>query len=391
MVKLRSCNLASAVVIAVSVTSATAVRADGDGSKSQRNAYVVDKLVSDQKGVANFQDPVLRNAWGVAFTPGASPFWIADNASGCSTLYDGTGVKVALQVPIPLPDNSVPTTACQPASAQTNPPPPTPAAPTGLVWNPTTTFLVPGTSTAASFIFATEDGSISAWANGAMPNNQAVIAFDNSASGAVYKGLVFGTNSNGVFLFATNFHAGTVDVFKPADNTSNGQYIKTTTTGGFKDSNIPAGFAPFGIENINGDLFVSYAKQNAEMHDDVAGRGNGFVDVFDTNGNLLRRFASRGPLNSPWGMTRASFAFGRFSGLILVGNFGNGKINVFSSQGQFIDELDRPNGKPLVIDGLWKLILGGGRNSSSDTLYFTAGPNDETNGLFGTITPASKQ
>ena len=390
--KSLSRDLASAVVIAVALTGATAVRADDDGFKIQRNAYVVNKLVSDQNGVANFQDPVLRNSWGVAFTPGASPFWIADNASGCATLYDGTGVKVALQVPIPLPDNSVPSTACQPAaSAQTNPPPPTPAAPTGLVWNPTTTFLVPGTSTAASFIFATEDGTISAWANGATPNNQAVIAFDNSASGAVYKGLVFGTNSNGVFLFATNFHAGTVDVFKPADNTSNGQYIETTTIGGFKDSNIPAGFAPFGIENINGDLFVSYAKQNAEMHDDVAGPGNGFVDVFDTNGNLLRRFASRGPLNSPWGMTRASFAFGRFSGLILVGNFGNGKINVFSSQGQFIDELDRPNGKPLVIDGLWKLILGGGRNSSSDTLYFTAGPNGETNGLFGTITPASKQ
>jgi len=385
-------NLASAVVIAVALTGATAVRADDDGFKIQRNTYVVNKLVSDQNGVANFQDPVLRNSWGVAFTPGASPFWIADNASGCATLYDGTGVKVALQVPIPLPDNSVPSTACQPAaSSQTNPQPPTPAAPTGLVWNPTTTFLVPGTSTAASFIFATEDGTISAWANGATPTNQAVIAFDNSASGAVYKGLVFGTNSNGVFLFATNFHAGTVDVFKPADNTSNGQYIETTTTGGFKDSKIPAGFAPFGIENINGDLFVSYAKQNAEMHDDVAGPGNGFVDVFDTNGNLLRRFASRGPLNSPWGMTRASFAFGRFSGLILVGNFGNGKINVFGSQGQFIDELDRPNGKPLVIDGLWKLILGGGRNSSSDTLYFTAGPNAETNGLFGTITPASKQ
>ena len=385
-------NLASAVVIAVALTGATAVRADDDGFKIQRNTYVVNELVSDQNGVANFQDPVLRNSWGVAFTPGASPFWIADNASGCATLYDGTGVKVALQVPIPLPDNSVPSTACQPAaSAQTNPQPPTPAAPTGLVWNPTTTFLVPGTSTVASFIFATEDGTISAWANSATPTNQAVIAFDNSASGAVYKGLVFGTNSNGVFLFATNFHAGTVDVFKPADNTSNGQYIETTTTGGFKDSNIPVGFAPFGIENINGDLFVSYAKQNAEMHDDVAGPGNGFVDVFDTNGNLLRRFASRGPLNSPWGMTRASFAFGRFSGLILVGNFGNGKINVFGSQGQFIDELDRPNGKPLVIDGLWKLILGGGRNSSSDTLYFTAGPNAETNGLFGTITPASKQ
>jgi uncharacterized protein (TIGR03118 family) len=395
VVKPLSRNLASAVFIAVALTGATAVRADDDGFKIERNAYVVNKLVSDQNGVANFQDPVLRNAWGVAFTPGASPFWIADNASGCSTLYDGTGVKVVtLQVPIPLPDNSVPSTACQPAApAQTNPPPPTPAAPTGVVWNPTTTFLVPGTSTPALFIFATEDGTISAWANGASgkPNNQAVIAFDNSASGAVYKGLVAGTNPGGVFLFATNFHAGTVDVFKPADNTSNGQYIETTTTGGFKDSNIPAGFAPFGIENINGDLFVSYAKQDAAMHDDVAGPGNGFVDVFDTNGNLLRRFASRGPLNSPWGMTRASFAFGRFSGLILVGNFGNGKTNVFSSQGQFIDELDRPNGKPLVIDGLWKLILGGGRNSSSDTLYFTAGPNDETNGLFGTIMPASKR
>jgi uncharacterized protein (TIGR03118 family) len=382
-------NLASVAVIAVAVTGATAVRADDDSFKIQRNAYVVHNLVSDQKN----QDPVLRNAWGVAFTPGASPFWISDNASGCATLYDGTGVKVALQVPIPLPGNSVLSTACQPAaSAQTNPLPPTPAAPTGLVWNPTTTFLVPGTSTPASFIFATEDGTISAWANGASgtPNNQAVIAFDNSTSGAVYKGLVFGTNTNGVFLFATNFHAGTVDVFKPADNTSNGQYIETTTTGGFKDSNIPAGFAPFGIENINGDLFVSYAKQDAAMHDDVAGPGNGFVGVFDTDGNLLRRFASRGSLNSPWGMTRASFDFGRFSGLILIGNFGNGKINVFSSQGQFIDELDRPNGKPLVIDGLWKLILGGGRNSSSDTLYFTAGPNDETNGLFGTIAPASK-
>jgi uncharacterized protein (TIGR03118 family) len=391
VMKPLSRNLASAVVIAVALTGATAVRADDDGFKIQRNAYIVNKLVSDRNGLANFQDRVLRNAWGVAFTPGASPFWIADNASGCATLYDGTGVKVALQVPIPLSDNSVPSTACQPASAQTNPPPPTPAAPTGLVWNPTTTFLVPGTSTSASFIFATEDGTISAWANGATPNNQAVIAFDNSASGAVYKGLVFGTNTNGVFLFATNFHAGIIDVFKPADNTSNGQYIETTTTGGFKDSNIPAGFAPFGIENINGDLFVSYAKQDAAMHDDVAGPGNGFVGIFDTNGNLLRRFASRGPLNSPWGMTRASFAFGRFSGLILVGNFGNGKINVFSSQGQFIDELDRPNGKPLVIDGLWKLILGGGRNSSSDTVYFTAGPNDETNGLFGTITPASSK
>jgi len=385
-------SLASAVVIAVALTGATAVRADDEGFKIQRNAYVVNKLVSDQNGVANFHDPVLRNAWGVAFTPNNSPFWIADNASGCSTLYDGTGAKQSLQVKIPLPDNSVPSTACQPASSQTNP---TPAAPTGLVWNPTTStttgFLVPGTNIPASFIFATEDGTISAWAGTIPDPSQAVIAVDNSGSGAVYKGLVFGVNVHGVFLFATNFNARTIDVFAPNGSAGFRPTTNQEVEGDFTDPKIPAGFAPFGIENIDGNLFVSYAKQDAAKHDDVAGRGNGFVDVFDTNGNLLRRFASRGSLNSPWGMTRASFAFGRFSGDILIGNFGNGKINAFDSQGRFLDELDRPNGKPLVIDGLWKLILGGGRNSSPDTLYFTAGPNDEKDGLFGTITPASKQ
>jgi uncharacterized protein (TIGR03118 family) len=162
-----------------------------------------------------------------------------------------------------------------------------------------------------------------------------------------------------------------------------------TTDGGFMDPDIPSGFAPFGIQNINGNLFVTYAKQNAAKHDDVAGAGNGFVDVFDTDGHLLRRFASQGPLNSPWGVARASFAFGRFSGDILVGNFGNGKIHAFDSNGRFLGTLRDVNGKPIVIDGLWTLTLGGGRNSNSDTLYFTAGPNDETNGLFGTITPVS--
>jgi uncharacterized protein (TIGR03118 family) len=136
--------------------------------------------------------------------------------------------------------------------------------------------------------------------------------------------------------------------------------------------------------------FVTYAKQNGEKHDDVAGPGNGFIDVFDTAGNLVRRFASRGPLNSPWGITRASFAFGRFSGDILVGNFGNWRIHAFHSDGDFVDTLRDIKGKPLKIDGLWTVTLGGGRNSSSDTVYFTAGPNGETNGLFGTITPVSK-
>jgi uncharacterized protein (TIGR03118 family) len=372
-----------AIVLAL-VLGAVGSRADDD-QDDLRNAYTVKPLVSDLTG-APVQDPVLQNAWGVAFTPAGSPFWVADNATGCATLYQGDGTKVALQVSIPLPGGAVPTTDCVHVNPN-NPPTPTPAAPTGIIWNPTTNpataFLVPGTTTPATFIFATEDGTISAWAGG----NHATLAVDNSkiptpASGAVYKGLAFGVNKNGDFIYAANFRAGTIDVFDHG-------YNPATTDGGFVDPNIPAGFAPFNIKSIDGDLFVTYAKQNAQKHDDVAGRGNGFVDVFDTDGHLLRRFASRGPLNSPWGMTRASFAFGRFSGLVLIGNFGDGRINVFDSRGRFIDELDDPHGKPLVIDGLWTLTLGGGAKSSPDTLYFTAGPNGETDGLFGTITPNS--
>jgi uncharacterized protein (TIGR03118 family) len=386
--------LAPAAIIALAVSGVTAVRADDGDSNGRRNAYVVTNLVSDLAKTAAVQDPVLQNAWGVAFSPAGSPFWIADNATGCSTLYDGDGTKVALQVSIPLPGNVVPGTDCQTVKPPPAPPPnPTPAAPTGIIWNPSSAFVVPGTTLQAAFIFDTEDGTISAWAGGLTPADNAVLAVDNSqipnaAKGAVYKGLAVGVNVHGVFLFATNFRAGTIDVFGPP-TAPGGLFTPATTDGGFTDPNIPAGFAPFGIQNINGDLFVTYAKQNAAMHDDVAGPGNGFVDVFNTNGFLVRRFASRGPLNSPWGVARASFAFGRFSGDILVGNFGNGRINVFDSRGRFIDELDGPQGKALVIDGLWTLTLGGGAKSSSDTLYFTAGPNGETDGLFGTITPVS--
>jgi uncharacterized protein (TIGR03118 family) len=378
-------GLASASLLAMCLITISAVRADDDGDKSSR--YVVTNLASDIPTLTpNPADPVLQNAWGVAFTPGASPFWISDNATGCSTLYDGAGVKAALQVKLPLPGGSVPATACKHFDPK-NPPNPTPAAPTGLVWNPTSGFLVPGTSLPAVFIWDTEDGTISAWAGGLSPADQAVLAVDNpnTTNGAVYKGLVFGVNAkNGVLLFATNFRAGTVDVF---DHT----YSKITTDGGFADPRIPAGFAPFGIQNINGDLFVTYAKQNAQKHDDVAGPGNGFVDVYDTDGHLLRRFASRGPLNSPWGVARASYAFGRFSGDVLIGNFGNGEVNAFDSDGEFRGTLRDVKGKPLVIDGLWMLTLGGGKNSSSDRLYFTAGINGETDGLFGTITPASDE
>jgi uncharacterized protein (TIGR03118 family) len=372
------------------LTLAASARADDDDK--HRNSYAAIPLVSDLKDAAEVQDPVLQNAWGVAFTPAGSPFWIADNATGCATLYNGDGTKVALQVSIPLPGNVVPATDCKPVNPNA-PPTPTPAAPTGVIWNPTTNpataFLVPGTNLPASFIFVTEDGTVSAWTGGLTPANQAVQAVDNSKTpkpgfGAVYKAAAFGTNVNGDFIYATNFRAGTIDVF---DHT----YKPASTDGGFFDPDIPAGFAPFGLQKIDGDLFVTYAKQNAQQHDDVAGPGNGFVDVFDTNGHLLRRFASRGPLNSPWGIARASFAFGRFSGLVLIGNFGDGRINVFDSHGEFLGQLKDSHGKPLVIDGLWTLTLGGGAKSSPDTLYFTAGPNGETDGLFGAIVPVSGQ
>jgi uncharacterized protein (TIGR03118 family) len=382
-------SLIPAAVIAICVIAAAAARADdGEDRDKGPNSYVVTNLTSDIAGAAKNTDPVLQNSWGVAFTPAASPFWIADNATGCSTLYDGLGaIAATLQVKIPLPGGSIPASACKHVDPN-HPPSPAPAAPTGLVWNPTTIvntgFLVPGTHPPllATFIWGTEDGTISAWTGGLTVPDAAVLAVDNSP-GAVYKGLVFGVNANGVFLFATNFRAGTVDVFDH-------NYQPVTTDGGFSDPSIPAGYAPFNIQNIDGDLFVTYAKQNAAKHDDVAGPGHGFVDVFDTDGHLLRRFASRGKLNSPWGVARASFAFGRFSGDILIGNFGDGTINAFDSDGNFLATLKDAKGKPLVIDGLWMLTLGGGRNSSSDTLYFTAGPNGETDGLFGTITPVSR-
>ena len=157
--------------------------------------------------------------------------------------------------------------------------------------------------------------------------------------------------------------------------------------GDFTDPKIPAGFAPFGIKNIDGALFVTYAQQDAAKHDDVPGQGHGFVDIFDTDGHLIQRFAQRGQLNSPWGVTRASFTFGGFSGDILVGNFGDGTINAFDNTGHFIGTVRDASNKALVIDGLWALTLGGGKNSNTNTLYFTAGPNGETDGLFGTITP----
>ena len=386
--------LKAAALIAIAA-GMTLARAAGDDSQAERNAYVITRLVSNLPGVAKHQDPVQQNAWGIAFSPAGSPFWVNDNVTGCSTLYAGDGTTVPLQVSIPLPGNVVAPGSCHAVDAN-NPPNPTPAAPTGIVWNPSAQFVVPGTKLPAAFIFATEDGTLSAWAGGLNPFNVAVLAVDNSANptaatGAVYKGLVFGLSAKGGFLYATNFRAARVDVFGPPTPSSNGQFTPVTTDGGFVDPNLPAGYAPFGIANIDGDLFVTYALQNDLKHDDVSGPGHGFVDVFDTDGHLLRRFSSRGSLNSPWGVTRASFAFGSFSGKILIGNFGNGKIGAFNNDGTLAGQLQGTDGNPLVIDGLWTLTLGGGRGSSSDALYFAAGPDGEFNGSFGTIAAAASE
>jgi len=255
-------------------------------------------------------------------------------------------------------------------------------------------FLVNGSGTSAHFIFSTEDGTISAWNSG----TSAVLKVDNSAvpspgSGAVYKGLALANNGGADFLYATNFHAGTIDVFDSSF------HQVTLASGAFTDHKIPKGFAPFGIQSVTvpgtsqSVLFVTYAKQDADKHDDVAGKGNGFVDVFDTSGNLLQRVASRGALNSPWGIAAAPINFGKLSGDLPGGDFGDGQINAFrlpqgrphkfASAGQLMNV----QGKPIKISGLWGMAFGNGAGAGpTNTLFFTAGTNHEADGLFGTLT-----
>ena len=329
--------------------------------------YRQTNLVSDIPGIARVTDPHLVNPWGLSHSP-TSPWWVSDNGKGVSTLYQGDGTPFPVGSPLVV----------------TIPPPAggTSSAPTGNVFNGTGDFVVSeGSASGPSrFIFATEDGTISGWNPTVDPTN-AILKVDNSVSGAVYKGLAIGSNPSGNFLYATNFHAGTVDVF-------DAHFIAATLAGSFSDPTIPAGFAPFGIQNINAQLYITYAKQDAAEHDDVAGPGNGFVDVFDTNGNFIERLASHGTLNSPWGLALAPNGFGRFGKDLLVGNFGDGRINAFDpNTGAFRGQLNDQRGNPITIDGLWALGFGnGGLAGAADTLFFTAGINDEADGLFGSIT-----
>lgn len=319
------------------------------------NGYVQANLVSDLPGVAAQQDTDLVNPWGIVAGP-TTPFWVNDNGTGMATLYTGTGAKLGITVTVPPPNGS-----------------PGPSAPTGIVFNSGASFG------GAHFIFDTEDGTVSAWSSGASAVLQAT-----SPAGSVYKGLALGNNGSGDLLYATNFGLGRVDVF-------DSNFHATTVSGGFHDANLPTGYAPFDVQNIGGKLYVTYALQDSAKHDDVAGPGNGFIDVYDLNGNLLQRLTSHGALNSPWGMAVAPSDFGAFSGDLLVGNFGDGTINAYDpSTGSFIGTLDNPDGTPLTIDGLWGLHFGNGaQDERMDALYFTAGiagPDQvEDHGLFGSI------
>lgn len=321
--------------------------------------YAQTNLVSDIPHLAATTDPNLVNAWGLAFS-GTSPAWVADNATGLSTLYSGKNI-VPLVVTIAPPKNAE-----------------GPAAPTGIVFNGTGGFNVTAhDKTGGSvFIFDTEDGTISGWSP-SVDVTHSILGVDNHEQGAIYKGLAIGTTEEGTFIYATNFFSGWVEMY----NSSFG-WVKN-----FTDLDVPMGYAPFGIQNIGNKLYVTFALQDEDKKDDLAGRGHGFVDVFDLNGNKLKRLISGGELNSPWGLAWAPANFGELSGALLVGNFGNGHINAYNVQtGAFLGSMRRPSGAVLEIPGLWALQFGNGAAAGpTNTLLFTAGPADETHGLFGTL------
>src|ERR1700730_2906809 len=338
------------------------------GLRAQQAGYSQTNLVSNTAGVATTTDSQLLNPWGISFIPG-SDFWIANNNSGTSTLYDKHGTK----------DNGLVVTI---PSATRNPNGnSSPGCPTGTVANGTGVYLGGG-----QFIFDTEDGLVANWTGA---SNTAAVAFDNSASGAVYKGLAL---VNSTSLLAANFNSGKVDVFDRNFNLA-------PLSGSFTDPNLPAGFAPHGIHVIGNQIYVAYAMQDAAKHDSQPGTGLGQVDIFDANGNFLKTFvASGGQLNAPWGVVAAPATFGAFPNAILVGNFGDGTINAFDTTGKFLGQLTDSSNKVLVNPGLWDMVFGGGGTSGDPgTLYLTAGgsnqPNFPTGGsstaVFASLVPSA--
>jgi uncharacterized protein (TIGR03118 family) len=319
--------------------------------------YAATNLVSDIPGVAKRTDTNLVNPWGIA-VGSSGTIWVANNGTGTSTLYDFHGVPQSLVVNIP-------------ASATNS----EGANPTGIVFNSGPGFVVSnGTTSGPSvFIFVGEDGSISGWSPTVDLTN-AIIAVDDGEEGSVYKGAALGESSSGLRLFVTNFRTGEVNVY---DDT----FAEIEDEDAFVDPDIPATFSPFGIENINGLIYVTYAKRDREGEDDVPGPGHGYVSVFDADGNFIKRLISRGRLNSPWGLTLAPNNFGNMSGALLVGNFGDGLIHGYDiNTGAMLGTMTKPDGNPLVLDELWALHTLGAKS-----VYFTAGIVEEEHGLFGVI------
>ena len=328
---------------------------------SSAAAYAQHNLVSDLPGLADKLDTNLVNPWAIAFSP-TGPFWINDNRSGLSTVYNTDGSVQSLVVAVPTAGGGTP-----------------PGSPTGIIFNGTTNFQV-AAGLPARFIFSTEDGTLSGWNSG----STAVLKVDNSADGTVYKGLAIAQRSGTNLLYATDFHHGRVDVFDD-------QFRPVHFPGAFSDPTIPSGYAPFGIRSLGGQLFVTYALQDADQHDDVAGPGHGFVNIFDTGGQLVRRLASGGKLNSPWGIALAPSGFAQFSGTVLIGNFGDGTVQIYDPvSGSWLGTLSDSHDEPIVIEGLWDIAFGNGvRGGDANRLYFVAGISGgigiEEHGLFGSL------
>jgi uncharacterized protein (TIGR03118 family) len=350
-------SITAALTLALALGSASLIAQHG------KSGYVQHNLVSDGSLAADHTDANLVNAWGVAFNPNGF-VWVANNHTGTSTLYDGDGNPQSLVVSIPTP------------SAATG------GSPTGIVFNASSGFVVTGAngSGPSRFLFATEDGVIAGWAPAA-DTTHAIMAVDNSINNAIYKGIALSAGGSGQLLYATDFHNAKIDVFDATFTPVN------FARGAFVDAGIPAGFAPFGIQAIGGNIYVTYAMQDADAEDDVHGKGLGYVDAYDPNGHLIRRIASRGVLNAPWGLALAPDGFGTFSHDLLIGNFGDGTINAFNlKNGTPAGELRGADNRPLAIDGLWGISFGNGlANQPVNTLFFAAGPNDEANGLYGRI------
>ena len=358
------------VLAALAATALVAAPVSAANITSQ-NSYTVHPLVSDTGVGGSLVDTNLVNGWGIAALP-TSPWWVANNHTDTSTLYRGDGTKVPITVSVP-------------------------GGPTGIVANAAGTgFVVSGggVSGSARFIFATEAGEIRGWnpavPTGPTPPSMVTEVGSTSDDGAIYKGLAIGSSGGNQYLYAADFHNGVVEVY---DST----FAEQDWEGAFVDPGIPSGFAPFGIQNLNGMIFVTYAKQDAEATDEVAGEGLGYVSAFGTDGSFLGRVGSRGALNAPWGLAWAPLTdgqghpgFGKFSGDLLVGNFGDGRINAFAwtpGGWEARGHLKTANHHPLVIDGLWGIGFGNGSGSGpTTTLYFAAGPDDESHGLYGSIT-----